>query len=207
MQSEARCIIWLHGLGSNAENMRGVAALLALKHPTKHVFLDAPVRPITINGGLMMPAWYDIVGSRLTDREDRVGIMQSSEQITSVIKKEIQAGFSSQQIFLAGFSQGAAMALFTGLEYTENLGGIIALSGYLPLFQEVCLAQSREVPIFAGAGLNDTIVLPDWTRWSLQQLKNQGYQSIQYYEYPMEHQICDKEARDLSVWMNEEVLS
>ncbi len=137
VQKAQACMIWMHGLGAGADDMAGLAKQLPLKHmPVRHVALNAPVRPVTLNQGMSMPAWYDITGFSLTDREDKAGILASEQIILDVIKAQIADGFSPSTIFLAGFSQGGAMALFTALRTEVALGGVIALSAYLPLASE-----------------------------------------------------------------------
>lgn len=196
------CIVWLHGLGSNAEDMAGLANELTLTEPIRHVFVDAPVRPVTINNRMPMRAWYDIVGTNLNDREDREGIFQSKDLITDVIDAQIAEGFESHQIFLAGFSQGGAMALFTGLQMPSPLAGIIALSAYLPMPSACAMTLDTRTPLFFAIGQYDTIVLPQWSNLSLTPLLNKGYTHISKHEYPMEHTVCLEEIQDLSRWIH-----
>ena len=200
-QNAEGCVIWMHGLGASAQDMMGLANELPLSPSLRHVFLDAPVRPVTLNGRLPMRAWYDIVGMNLTDREDHVGILESETLIREVLEKQLLEGFASETIFLAGFSQGAAMALFTGMRTDETLGGIIALSGYLPLASQASVKPNCKTPVFVGSGEYDATVLPAWTGMSVTHLREQGYQQVLWNRYPMEHTICAEEIHDLGLWM------
>lgn len=196
------CMIWMHGLGADSADMAALASQLSIPDGVfEQVFLDAQVRPVTINGDMPMRAWYDITGTGLTDREDSEGIKASEQQIIKAIERQQQAGFASQQIFLAGFSQGAAMALYTGLHASMPLGGIVALSGYLPLALTCRPVQDVHTAFFLAHGRFDSIVLPAWSQQSGLFLKKQGYVQIHEHEYAMEHTVCHEELRDLSVWL------
>lgn len=201
-QQARGCVIWMHGLGADASDMMSVANELQITQPVRHVFLDAPIRPVTLNNGMPMRAWYDILGIKLTDREDRVGILESEAIIRDVLEKQILDGFSSDTIFLAGFSQGGAMALFTGLRTSSPLAGVIALSGYLPLASETRGNCNLETPIFIAVGEYDTMVLPAWTGLCVDHLHSQGYQHITSHRYPMDHSICMEELQDLGQWIS-----
>ncbi len=206
-QPAKACIVWLHGLGANAGDMAHLADQLSLNEiAIRHVFLEAGIRRITINNGLPMPAWYDIVGTRLTDREDKEGIEQSQAMIYAAIETQKQAGFKEKQIFLAGFSQGAAMSLSTGLNKLTNLGGIICLSGYLPLVPTCQTLLAKNTPLFLAYGLNDSLVLPQWTLQTKTWLEQMGYNTLCVKSYPMEHTVCKSELTDLSMWLNELVV-
>jgi len=199
------CVIWLHGLGSNAQDMSQVAQDLCTKAPVRHVFLNAPVRAVTINGGMRMRAWYDIVGMTLLDREDRDGILHSEALINEVINKQLAHGLQHHQIYLAGFSQGGAMALFTGLRAAKPLAGIISLSAYLPL-QAECLGRGHHMQaIFIAGGIYDSVVLPAWTQASAHWLQNSGFKNITWHEYPMEHSICMEEMQDVMTWLDNNI--
>lgn len=202
------CIIWMHGLGADAKDMAGLADQLPLALPVRHVFIDAPVRPVTLNNHMQMRAWYDIVGMKLTDREDRDGLLRSEGMIRQIIENQLKDGFSSSQIFLAGFSQGGAMALFTGLRSPSPLAGIVSLSGYLPLSSECELGPvNKNIPVFIAGGRFDPIVLPDWTKQSFDWLQSRDYQHIVRHEYPMDHSICAEEIRDLATWLTSKITS
>lgn len=200
------CVIWMHGLGANAADMMDLAHQLPFASlPLQHVFVEAPVRPITLNNGIRMQAWYDITGFKLSDKEDRKGILQSQTQITEVIEAQITAGFRANQIFLAGFSQGGAIALYTALHCGFPLAGVVALSSYLPLALECKPVLAKHTPIFIAGGQYDPIVLPNWTKLSEQWLLAQGYHQLCCYDYPMEHSICLEELYDLANWLTKNV--
>lgn len=196
------CVIWLHGLGANGADMRGVVdELPSFAMPVRHVFVDAPVRPITLNNHMPMPAWYDVTGFTLADREDREGILASEQAIDTIIAAQIAQGFQPQQIYLAGFSQGGAMALLIGLRTQRNLGGIIALSAYLPLQKDCRDPKQLDLPIFMAMGTLDQVVVPAWTKLSYEFVKSQGCTQIIWKEYAMGHTVCMQEVLDVSQWL------
>ncbi|KTD23315.1 alpha/beta hydrolase [Legionella londiniensis] len=197
------CIIWLHGLGADAQDMMGLARELPLSFGIRHVFIDAPIRPVTLNGGMPMRAWYDIASLAERDQADKAGIFESQDAITRIMQKQYEEGFSARQIILAGFSQGGAMALFTALQHEEALGGIIALSAYLPQASEIRFKQDRDIPVFMAAGQFDTVVSPVWTKKSADRLREMEYSHIAFHEYPMEHSICAEEIVDLTRWLTD----
>lgn len=200
-QAEA-CVIWMHGLGADASDMSGLANQLALNGMhVRHVCLDAPVRSITINNGMSMRAWYDIFDLSFRSREDRQGVLDSEAQIMQVVQEQIEKGMPSNKIFLAGFSQGGAMALYTALNMTMPLAGVIALSSYLPLAQECRPTQQKNTPIFLGYGVYDPLVLHAWSKLTIDWLSGNGYHNLTEHSYPMEHAICMEEVRDLSRWL------
>ena len=206
-QPAQACMIWMHGLGADAQDMAGLTAQLPVTVSIRHICLNAPVRPITFNNGMPMRGWYDIFGLSASDREDNGGIKQSEEMIRQVIDSQLAEGFTAKQIFLAGFSQGGAIALFTGIRMAENLGGVIALSAYLPL-ASACIARlHRDTPMFLAAGLYDPLVMPTWSKQCVQILQQEGFKNISWHEYPMEHSICAEEMRDLAQWINVQVES
>jgi len=196
----------MHGLGADASDMAGLAEQLSLNEvAVRHVFMDAPVRPVTLNNGMLMRAWYDIIGMQLTDREDKEGILGSQLLIQEVIDTQIKEGFSAKQIFLAGFSQGGAVALYTALQRTVALGGVIALSAYLPLAIDCQAALPKDTPVFIAYGQYDPIVLPIWTKQSADWLVAKGYNQVTLHNYLMEHAICAEEINDLSNWLTTQV--
>ncbi|CAM2820700.1 alpha/beta hydrolase [Legionella worsleiensis] len=200
------CVIWMHGLGADASDMMGLAKeLMVTDVALRHVFIDAPSRPVTLNGGMVMPAWYDITGTRLLDREDKDGIEQSEQLIRHVIESQHQEGFDYSQIYLAGFSQGGAMALHTSLHSEHALGGVIALSAYLPLAGENHPRLDKGTAFFIGYGQFDPLVLPAWSEQSRDWLLNRGYADVSCHQYPMEHSICYEEIKDLSLWLTKQV--
>lgn len=202
VQPAKACILWLHGLGADGSDMAGLAVQPELAQlPIRHVFLSAPKRSVTLNAGTVMRAWYDIYGLKISDREDKPGITASQELILQVLVNQLQAGFKMEQLFLAGFSQGGAMALYTALNSPSKLGGVITLSSYLPLSRVTEALMPKDTPIFIGSGLFDPIVLPDWTRQSELWLKAHQYEAISFHQYPMEHTICLEEVQDLAKWL------
>lgn len=201
-KSAKGCVIWMHGLGADASDMEGlVQAMPTQDLPLRHVFMNAPPRPITLNAGMVMPAWYDILGMQLQDRADIEGIAQSEKLIRKVMQTQLEDGFSHGQIFLAGFSQGGAMALHTALNTKETLGGVIALSAYLPLGTQTNALLDKDTPLFIATGLYDPLVLPAWTRMSKDFCLKEGYKHISFYEYPMEHSVCLEEIQDIDNWL------
>jgi len=199
------CVIWMHGLGADAQDMAGLAKELPLTVAVRHVFIDAPERPVTLNNNMRMRAWYDIIGLSLSDREDSEGILQSEEIIRNVIESQLADGFLSNQIFLAGFSQGGAMALYTGVHTKTPLAGIIALSAYLPLAAQCNVEEDKNTPVFIAGGQYDPVVSPAWTSLCAEWLRGKGYTQVSTHEYPMEHSICMEEVQDLAQWLNKQV--
>lgn len=195
-------VIWLHGLGSNPQDMEGLVQELNLNVAIKHIFLAAPVRPVSINRGMRMPAWYDIYGPTLQDREDIDGVTQSQHILHEVIQQQMTEGVPSQSIYIAGFSQGAAIALYSGLSFAEDLGGVIVLSGYLPCKAHLAVKQNKNLSIFVGVGQFDDVVLPPWTYHALETIQGLGFHNIQHLEYPMGHSVCEEEVQDISQWLN-----
>lgn len=205
-QPAQACVIWMHGLGADASDMMGLSDQLLINDiPIRHVFLDAPMRPVTLNGGMMMPAWYDIVGMELNDREDKPGIEDSERNINQVIESQLTDGFTAEQIFLAGFSQGGAMALHTALNTSIPLAGVIALSAYIPLASDTKPKLEKSTPFFMAGGQFDPLVIPKWTQQSKEWLIANGYEHIAFHQYPMEHSVCLEEIRDLSMWLKMQV--
>lgn len=200
------CVIWLHGLGADGANMMGVADVFPPGLPIKHVFVDAQIRPVTLNNHIPMRAWYDITGLTLLDREDRHGILQSEQQIEEIIQNEIvNQGFKRTQIYLAGFSQGGAMALFMGMRAQEALGGVMSLSSYLPLHAECLRGNQLSLPIFMAAGSLDQVVLPTWTKAGYDFVKARGYTQVTWKEYRMEHLMCMEEITDVACWLEKHI--
>lgn len=201
-----RVIIWLHGLGAQSSDMEQLAQSLQLnRNDIEHVFLQAPSIPVTVNRGLVMPAWYDIKGMQLTDREDVFGIESSETRLIETIEKMYRQGFAYENIILAGFSQGGAMSLYTGLRFKQRLGGIIALSCYLPLanqFDKTMVEPNITTPIFMAIGDLDPIVQPLWALATKKQLEALKIQDIECHHYAMEHSVCWQELEDLRNWIN-----
>ncbi|KTC65249.1 phospholipase/carboxylesterase (plasmid) [Legionella adelaidensis] len=200
------CIIWMHGLGSNANDMASLAQELRLNSPVRHIFIDAPVRAVTLNNHMHMPAWYDIYGLHFGAREDIAGAHESAEKIYHVVEKQLAEGFLEEQIYLAGFSQGGAMALYTGLNFCTSLGGIISLCAYMPGTKEnKTITLNTKTPIFFALGEWDTAVQPLWSRLSIDWLEDKGFKEISSYAYSMGHSVCMEEIVDLSQWLQKNI--
>ena len=194
-------MILLHGLGASGDDLFPLAEQLGGGN-LRVICPHASVRRVTLNGGIPMRAWYDIVGVDLQDRQDSAGVAKSAAAIEALIEAEKGRGFSARQIFVAGFSQGAAMALHVGLRHSESLAGIIALSGYL-LFAEdlpTVHAVGLQTPIFQANGQYDTVVLPQWGRLTRDALK-QADCTLEYREYAMMHAIIPDEIQDINQWL------
>lgn len=199
-------IIWLHGLGADGNDFVPLIPYLQLppQCAIRFIFPHAPKRPVTLNGGVVMRAWYDIRSGEFTAREDEHGIQASQQLITTLIEHERARGIPAHAIILTGFSQGGAMALHSGLRYPQALGGIAALSTYLPLPHHLAGEKhpaNRQVPILMVQGSEDSIVPPALARRSRQQLEKEGY-AVDWHEYPMGHEICQEEIALLSAWFS-----
>lgn len=196
------CVIWMHGLGADGLNMMAMVDELPTSTPLRHICLDAPVRPVTLNQGMSMRAWYDITGLTASAREDEVGIRQSQMAINEIIDQQLAEGLQSTQIILAGFSQGGAKALYAGLNSRRALGGIISLSAYLPLAHTIAPELKPSTPIFIAYGIYDPVVLPVWSQQSGQWLKEKKFNQITIHQYPMEHTICYEEVTEIANWLS-----
>lgn len=198
-------VIWLHGLGADGHDFEPIAPHLQsqLSTPIRFVFPHAPHRPITINGGYIMRAWYDIAVANLYHEEDSKGIHESASQLNILIQREIHSGIDARHIVLAGFSQGGAIALHSGLRYPQRLAGILALSTYLPLAATAAAEvhpANRDIPIFMGHGDEDPIVPLPHALKSKQLLQELGY-AVEWHSYRMPHSLCDEEVDDIAAWL------
>jgi phospholipase/carboxylesterase len=199
-------IIWLHGLGADGNDFVPIVQEMRLPKavPIRFIFPHAPVRPVTLNGGMPMRAWYDVYAANLADRADLVGVRASQAQIDALIAAQRAQGVEANRIIVAGFSQGGAIALYAGLRYAERLAGIIALSTYLirgdQLVQEGA-AVNRAVPIFMAHGTMDEMVRPEWGNASRQALAEQGYR-VEWHTYPMAHSVVWEEIEAISVFLS-----
>lgn len=194
-------VIWLHGLGADGNDFVPIVPELQLPdgHGIRFVFPHAPSRPITINGGMEMPGWYDIIDPHLGRGQDLAGIRQSADTIQALIDEQINAGIPSERIILAGFSQGGAIAYYLGLRAEVELGGIIALSTYIPDSESLKAEMNAhtEVPIFIGHGTHDPLVPESLGQDANATLENLG-RDASYHSYPMEHSVCLEEIRDIA---------
>ena len=198
-------IVLMHGLGADGNDFVPIAQELDLSSvgPVRFVFPNAPVMPVTINGGYQMPAWYDIYGPDLVQREDEAGLRRSQASIEVLIEKEKARGIAAGRIVVAGFSQGCAMALMTGLRHVEKLAGIVGLSGYLPLAATLAAernAANHDTPIFLAHGSADPVVVLQRATATRDALQALGYQ-VDWHEYPMAHSVCMEEIADLNAWL------
>jgi len=198
-------LIVLHGLGADGHDFVPICGELDLATigPVRYVFPHAPERPVTINGGYVMRAWYDILGTDLVRREDEAGLRESQAQIAALVDRERQRGVAAERIVLAGFSQGCAMALMTALRYPERLAGAVGLSGYLPLAATTAAERSTAnagLPIFMAHGTQDPIVIHARGTASRDALRALGHE-VEWHDYPMPHSVCMEEIEDLNAWL------
>ena len=204
-------VIWLHGLGADGNDFAAVVPQLQLSgcQAIRFVFPHAPIMPVTINGGYEMPAWYDILGANLLSQQDAVGIKRSEHAIAALIDRELDRGIALQNVVLAGFSQGCAMALHTGLRYKQKLAGIVGLSGYLPLADRLVHERSQanaNTPIFMAHGTQDPVVVMDRGEVSKNTLIALGY-PVQWRTYAMAHSVHPEELADISKFLKEVLAS
>ena len=198
-------VIWLHGLGADGNDFVPMVRELDLQDlpAIRFVFPHAKQIPVTINGGYVMRAWYDISVADLTRREDEGGLRDSQRDVEALIAREKARGIPASRIILAGFSQGCAMTLQTGLRHPEKLAGMLCLSGYLPLNEKVAHERTEEsidTPIFMAHGRQDPVVPFIRAEQSRDILKDLGY-TIEWHDYPMQHSLCFEEVQDISAWM------
>ncbi len=198
-------IIWLHGLGADGNDFVPIASELNLPSSisARFVFPHAPVRPVTLNGGMRMRAWYDILGLDRNAREDAQGIRESQAQIEALVRRENTRGVPSERIVLAGFSQGGAITLQTGLRYPEKLAGLMVLSSYLTQRDSLpteATPANRNTPLFMAHGEMDYMLPLSLGESSRDHLQQAGY-VIEWHSYRMEHQVCMEEIRDISAWL------
>jgi phospholipase/carboxylesterase len=198
-------VIWLHGLGADGHDFEPVVPALKLSPEVgvRFVFPHAPLRPVTVNGGMVMRAWYDIESLDIASMVDAEGVEASAQTVRALIARETERGIASDRVILAGFSQGGAIALQTALLYPEPLAGVIALSTYLPLpaaLTESGRSANRAIPIFMGHGTYDPVVPLALGDASHQQLQALGYQ-VEWRTYPMEHSVNMDEIHDIGVWL------
>lgn len=198
-------VIWLHGLGADGHDFPPIVPELRIDpaHAVRWVFPHAPAIPVTLNGGMVMPAWYDIRGLDLRTRHDEEGIRLSAARVTGLLERENERGIPCERITLAGFSQGGAIAAQVALRHPERLAGLVCLSTYLVLPETLAAERSqanRELPIFQAHGTLDPMVNLERGRAARERLRELDY-SVEWHEYPMEHQVCLEEIRDLGRWL------
>ena len=198
-------LIVLHGLGADGTDFIPMCDALDLAGvgPVRCVMPRAPERPVTLNGGHVMRAWYDILGADLQRREDEAGLRDAVKQVHALIDRERARGVAANRIVLAGFSQGCAVTLLAGLRYPERLAGLAGLSGYLPLADTTAAerhAANHGLPIFLGHGRNDSMVPMARGIASRDALSALGY-GVEWHDYPMEHSVCMEEVTELNRWL------
>jgi phospholipase/carboxylesterase len=200
----AASVIWLHGLGADGHDFVPIVPELELpaEPAVRFVFPHAPVRPVTLNNGMRMRAWYDIKTLTAEGRADETGIRESAALLAGYIARERATGVESSRIIVAGFSQGGAIALHQGLRHPEPLAGILALSSYLPLATTLEAERTevnRAIPILMCHGLYDPVLPHALGLMARDALRNLGY-AVDWKEYPMQHQVCVPEIQDISNW-------
>lgn len=198
-------VIWLHGLGADGHDFEPLVPELVRpgERALRFVFPHAPIRPVTLNGGFAMRAWYDIVALDRRGPEDEAGIRASQAAMGALIRRENERGIASERIVLAGFSQGGAMAVFTGVRHTQRLAGIMGLSCYMLLAPRLVperQAANQATPIFLAHGKEDPVVLPALGEESRRLLEAAGY-AVEWHSYNMPHSVCPQEVADISTWL------
>jgi|ERR1051326_3575154 phospholipase/carboxylesterase len=202
--SPRAAIVWLHGLGADGHDFAPIVPELRLPCPVRFVFPHALMRPVTINGGAVMRAWYDVRGVGGERREDAEGVRASAEAIEALIAREKARGIGASRIVIAGFSQGGAMALHTALRHPERLAGVLALSCFLPLADTLATEASpanRDVPIFMAHGVQDPLIPLARARLAHDTLVKLGWR-VEWHEYAMPHSVCPEEIDDVSRWLS-----
>jgi phospholipase/carboxylesterase len=196
-------VVWMHGLGADGHDFEPIVPELGLAVPGRFVFPHAPMRAVTINNGAVMRAWYDVRGVGGERREDAEGVRASQRQIEALVARERARGIETTRVVLAGFSQGGAMALHTGLRHPERLAGILALSCFLPLADTLAVEATpanRDVPIFMAHGAYDDLIPMARARRAYDLLVSLGW-PVEWHDYPMPHAVCAEEIADVSAWL------
>ena len=199
-----RAVIWLHGLGASGHDFEPVVPQLGLAEDmaVRFIFPHAPNRPVTINGGMVMPAWYDIFEMSLERKVDIAQIEESSQQIHDLIAREIEQGVSAEHIVIAGFSQGGAVAYHVALGYPKRLAGLMALSTYLATNDNIAYSDAnKDMPVLIEHGTHDSVV-PVVLGEQAQQLLSAKCYNVAYNTYPMAHQVCMPQIENIGKWLN-----
>ena len=199
------CVIWMHGLGADGNDFVPMVPELGLPrdHSVRFIFPNAPTMPVTINGGYVMRAWYDIASAEIEKRADEAGVRKSQLAIAELIADQRAQGIASGRIVLAGFSQGGVIALQTGLRYPEKLGGVMALSTYLACAETLGVEASssnRQIPILMVHGATDPVIPIALAKLSKARLETHGYK-IDWHEYGMPHSVCAEEIEDIAAFL------
>ena len=196
-------VIWLHGLGADGHDFEPIVPELRLpaELPLRFVFPHAPVRPVTINGGATMRAWYDILSLDATGRADAAGVRESTVLLDALIEREQQRDIAADRIVVAGFSQGGAIAINAVLHAQQKLAGLMALSTYIPLPGEMAASDgNRDLPVFMAHGSLDPMLPIQWGKASAEQLTALGF-AVEWHDYPMAHAVCAEEIDDIRDWL------
>lgn len=191
-------VIWLHGLGADGHDFEPIVQKLNIPN-VRFILPHAPEMAVTRNSGYIMPAWYDLYGVTGSSKEDESGIKNSQHYVNTLIQRELERGVPAERVVIAGFSQGGAIALHTALRYPEKLGGILALSTYLPVKTKLATEANpanKNIPIFMAHGVFDDVITLDMCKISLQTLQNNHY-PINWHEYNMAHSVCMEEITDI----------
>ena len=206
LKPASAAVVWLHGLGADGHDFEPVAAELRRGglDDVRFVFPHAPVRPVTINGGMTMRAWYDISGAELDRRADEEGVRQSAGTARALVDEQVARGIAPERVVLAGFSQGGAIALYAGLRFPFRIAGILALSTYLPVPESLPAEAhdaNRDVPIFLAHGSQDPMIALALSERSRATMADAGY-VVEVHTYPMPHSVCAEEIRDVGNWLH-----
>ncbi|MEM8711863.1 MAG: alpha/beta hydrolase-fold protein [Planctomycetota bacterium] len=198
-------VVWLHGLGASGHDFPPIVPELGLpdEHAVRFVFPHAPRIPVTVNGGMVMPAWYDILAMDFDRRVDEEGVRRSGDQAVALIQRERDSGVDPSRIVIAGFSQGGAIALHTGVRYPDRLAGVLALSTYLAADCDLEAERSeanQDVPILQCHGTQDPMVTMAMGEAARDRLRGLGY-GVDWKTYPMQHQVCPQEIDAIGVWL------
>lgn len=199
-------VVWMHGLGADGHDFEPIVPMLGCPH-VRFVFPHAPGMPVTINGGYVMPAWYDILTLDSTEgRENPDDVVASSSRIVALVQHEVSRGVAPDRIVIAGFSQGAAMALHVGTRHSDALAGVLVLSGYhvrRDAFAAERHEANRATPMFFGHGRGDPMVRLEWGKAARADIASWSTGDLQWHDYPMQHEVCPDEIRDVGAWLRD----
>ncbi len=196
-------VIWLHGLGADGHDFMPIVPELKLSDlPIRFIFPHAPVRAVTLNRGMLMPAWFDIHEISPAAKHDEAGILKTSQDIEALLYAQHQLGIPYDHMVLVGFSQGGTLALFTALRFHATLAGVMGLSTFLPMVESLksALENPKPLPIFLAHGTMDPIVPIEIGQMTEELLSTQGY-TVDWHTYSMAHQVCAEEIQDISLWL------
>ncbi len=204
-QTAKSAVIWLHGLGASGDDFAPIVPHLQLPEnlATRFIFPHAPSRPVTINGGMVMPAWYDILSMDIDRKIDNAQIVESAQQVTALIEREIERGVPADKIVLAGFSQGGAVAYQAALEFDQSLAGLMTLSTYFATHDTVNVhSANAALTIFVSHGTQDPVVPEELGQKAVSHLEDKGFSPV-YKTYPMQHEVNLEQIQDIGAWLTE----